>query len=324
MPKISTGYLSPDKIDAAILGRVIPFVVVAEELSFVRAAKRLMVDRAWLSRQISQLEQQLGFPVFYRNTRNVQLSPEGEALLPHAREIVNNVVRAGDVARQLNRQHETTFRFGVMPFTYWIPERNCIIERFQEKLPYVRLNILPRSPDTLLDDTLNGVVDAGILIDCGDIPLQLQSHVVHKSQPGVLLPADDELAAQPIIRHSDLRGRRVAVTDPALWPSRDPIYELLERVEAIPVVVPEGQPAIKFYARRERLILVTFSWPWGELMNDDHFVYKELSPPLDVIEYVVVRRPDNASSAGEVFWELVTSIDPDRLDSSSEVASVLA
>jgi DNA-binding transcriptional LysR family regulator len=61
------------------------FVTVAEELSFTRAAERLVLAQQALSSQVRQLETRLGAQLFERTTRRVSLTPAGERLLPHAR-----------------------------------------------------------------------------------------------------------------------------------------------------------------------------------------------------------------------------------------------
>lgn len=296
------------------LNRIIPFVIVAEELSFTRAAKRLLVDHTWLSRQISQLEKQFGFALFFRNTRNVQLSPEGESFLPYAREIMTAAMHASEGVAELARQREATFTFGVMPFTYWIPARNWIIREFESRAPAARINIVPKPPDALIEDVVNGVIDAAILDNARYIPPTLQSHVIHRTQPGLLVPVDDPLAAYPVIQPSDLKGRQIAVNDPSLWPGHHAFYGSIKDAGAIPVIVPEGRRAMAFYARRQHLIFVTFSWPHGELANRKDFIYKQLSPPLATMEYILLSRRENPSVVGRLFWELVESVDPDHGD----------
>lgn len=76
------------------------FVVVAEELSFVRAATRLHVSQPALSQTIRQFEALLDVQLFERNTRNVALTRAGQALLIEAREIVNGVSRLVRTARE--------------------------------------------------------------------------------------------------------------------------------------------------------------------------------------------------------------------------------
>jgi DNA-binding transcriptional LysR family regulator len=64
------------------------FVAVAEELHFGRAAARLYISQPALSKQIQRLEEQLGAPLFVRDSRHVRLTARGEALLDDARELI--------------------------------------------------------------------------------------------------------------------------------------------------------------------------------------------------------------------------------------------
>lgn len=64
------------------------FTAVAEELSFTRAAEKLFVSQPALSKQIRMLEKQLGVELFQRDRRSVRLTAVGQALLPHAREVL--------------------------------------------------------------------------------------------------------------------------------------------------------------------------------------------------------------------------------------------
>ncbi|WFB08362.1 LysR family transcriptional regulator [Streptomyces sp. LX-29] len=66
-------------------------LVLAEELHFGRAARRLFISQPTLSRQIRTLEEHLGVPLVERSTRRVELTPAGEALLPRARAVVDAV-----------------------------------------------------------------------------------------------------------------------------------------------------------------------------------------------------------------------------------------
>ena len=74
-----------DDLDPRLLRH---FVAVAEELHFGRAAARLYVAQQALSRDVARLERDLGVPLFVRSTRRVSLTPEGEQLLPRARQLL--------------------------------------------------------------------------------------------------------------------------------------------------------------------------------------------------------------------------------------------
>ena len=100
-----------------------PFVVLAEELHFGRAAVRLHVTQPTLSQQIRRLEAQLGVTLLDRTSRSVELSEAGRALLGHARD----AVEAGDAAQAVGREFATgrrgELRLGFSPGTHYLAQR---------------------------------------------------------------------------------------------------------------------------------------------------------------------------------------------------------
>jgi DNA-binding transcriptional LysR family regulator len=119
------------------------FVMVGEELSFVRAATRLHVSQPALSQTIRHLEGLLDVPLFDRNTRKVALTEAGQALLPQAKDILKKLTQmaqtASDHAIGLRGSLKVGFLIGagvdLMPqilsaFARRFPQVNVVVKEF--------------------------------------------------------------------------------------------------------------------------------------------------------------------------------------------------
>ena len=71
------------------LNQIKSFLSVSQTLNFTNAAKQNDVPQSTISRQIHDLEQQLGVKLFYRTKRDVRLTEEGRTFLPYAKEILD-------------------------------------------------------------------------------------------------------------------------------------------------------------------------------------------------------------------------------------------
>jgi DNA-binding transcriptional LysR family regulator len=93
----SCGHAAPAGLRMDLLDA---FVTLAEELHFTRASRRLFLSQSGLSRRIRMLEGVLGAELLQRTTRTVELTPAGEALLPHARAILQSAGAASVATRR--------------------------------------------------------------------------------------------------------------------------------------------------------------------------------------------------------------------------------
>jgi DNA-binding transcriptional LysR family regulator len=114
-------------------------VVVAEELNFTRAARRLNIVQQTLSEGIAQLEHAIGLRLFERTTRPVRLTDAAVQWLPYAREAVDAAERAQDAAARLRSGHTARLRVGLAA-TAAFPLTPVLLEAFRARHPQVALS----------------------------------------------------------------------------------------------------------------------------------------------------------------------------------------
>ena len=132
------------------------FVVAGEYLSFTKAAKDLHVTQSAVSRQVQALEDQLGFPLFERFTRRLELTPQGRILLSHWRTAFLEIEKG---VREASSFAEHPIMTVAMPPTFSVRwGTTCIIE-FQRLHPSTEIRLRVDSDGVALD---GGQVDVAI------------------------------------------------------------------------------------------------------------------------------------------------------------------
>ncbi len=179
------------------------FVAVAEELHFGRAALRLNLAQPPLSQQIRKLEELLGYPLFTRTSRSVQLTVAGEALLQRARRTLRNVQRDIDETRSLGRGDVGSLHIGFIG-SAMLSILPGIFRSYREAYPRVQLRLHESFTSMVTEGLENGTLDAGILRD-GD-PMEGLEVTTILSEPFVaVLPATHHAAGQKSISPAALR-----------------------------------------------------------------------------------------------------------------------
>jgi len=139
------------------------FVAIGEEQHYGRASRRLRVAQPALSRQIQDLEEELGFKLFERLPRGVKLSAAGKLFLEDARRVLQElsgaVVRAGRVASG----RSGTLRVGFTENASWRGVVPDSFRRFRERQPDAELQLQPDGSLAQLEAIRSGRLDAGFV-----------------------------------------------------------------------------------------------------------------------------------------------------------------
>ncbi len=179
------------------------FVAVAEEGSLtVAAERRLHTAQPSLSRQIRDLEYEVGVQLMTRSVRGIELTAAGRAFLDHARLALAQVEAAREAARRAARPSKTTFALGFLTGQEmdWLPDAMRIL---RDELPNIDVTVSSQYSPALADALARGSLDLAFLRAEPHRP-ELRYRTV-KTEPLVaILPSDHRLAASEMVSAEDL------------------------------------------------------------------------------------------------------------------------
>lgn len=180
------------------------FLAVAREESITAAANFLHLTQPTLSRQIHELEEELGQKLLVRKSHRVVLTPEGMLLRKRAEEILTMV----DKTESEFRSMETTVSGDVYigsGETQAIRKIAKIIRQMQQDYPEIHYHMHSGNAPDITDRLDNGLLDFGILIQPADITKYDSLNFPAKDVWGVVMRKDSPLAAKECICKEDLR-----------------------------------------------------------------------------------------------------------------------
>jgi len=177
-------------------------IAVAETRHFGKAAKQCFVSQPTLSGQIKKLEDELGVAIFERTNRSVEITPVGEAILSHARQIMEQA----DVINQLARAQQDplagALRIGAIPTLspYLMP---LILAPLKKRHPQMKLVLSEELTDTLLQRLHNHEIDAALLATPAD-EQDLESRPLFDEPFWVAYPSNHPFYTKQSITRRDL------------------------------------------------------------------------------------------------------------------------
>ncbi|MCW3096130.1 MAG: transcriptional regulator [Chthonomonadaceae bacterium] len=194
------------------------FVAVAEAGSLTVAAEtRLYTAQPSLSRQMRDLEKELGVPLMTRNARGIELTAAGKVFLDHARLVLMQVEAAEEATRLAGKPGKPTFAIGFLTGQEieWMPE---VMRILRDELPNIEVTVSSRYSPDLADDLNSGKLDAAFLRPEANAP-NLVYRVVTKEPLIVVLPRDHRLSSRDVIDPQEIAGEKfvcVSRTAPVL------------------------------------------------------------------------------------------------------------
>ena len=186
------------------------FLAVAREENITKAADMLHITQPTLSRQLAQLEDDLGVRLFERGTRRIILTNEGVLLRRRAEEIVDLIDKT---ERELAEQEEIvdgtiTIGWGELESVKYVAS---MLRAFSESHPLVRYRLYSANADHIKEQMDRGLIDIGLMLEPADISKYEFVRLGVKERWIAILCPEDALVALDEIRPEDLRGRRLIV-----------------------------------------------------------------------------------------------------------------
>jgi DNA-binding transcriptional LysR family regulator len=261
------------------------FVTVADELSFTRASALLNVSQPALSARIREFERRLGFALFARTSRRVELTVEGRLFLGNARRMVTEASWASQAAREIR---DNDLRIGAPLYTMLIPKRRELIDRLFMEHPNIHLRIFDKSHSRNYADLTRREIDLALHVEPSDVtaaeidavseadwPDGLERLHLDEKQIALQIPVEHPWSRMDAVPVEMLKDQKIAVINRALGaPLSVALSRPLREAGAELVRPPEGHPiAVERYGRLTRIPAVSLGW----------FDAPADAPPKDVV-----------------------------------------
>lgn len=218
------------------------FLVLAEELNFTRAADRLMIAQPPLSRQIRDLEEELGTPLFIRGHHSLKLSEEGVLFRDYASRVVALTEQAAADVQNMSRGLQGMLYLaevegkGPHLMAEWI-------SGFSRLYPDVQYTLWNGNSDEVVNRVRKGLSDAALIMEPYD-PQGIHSHQVFTEPWVAMIPADHPLAQ---VKSDEISMKELAGCD-LIIPSRE------SRLREISDWLGDGAPTVRVRARIANVI----------------------------------------------------------------------
>ena len=258
------------------------FVVLGDELHFGRAARKLEMMPASLSRFIKLLEDDLGIRLLNRSTRNVSLTPEGAAFLNEAKTVIADFDALRQRFRKNSLLQKRTLRIGAIDSAAkgLLPE---LLNLFVRRFPEADIHLTEDKSHKLIPRLISGWLDVVFVRPPEHIDAMLTTRFIANETCVLAVPTNHRLVSYDEVRIDDFRH------EPVILPERrtrrhshDLTMNIFKEGGSMPVIAQyaeEKQTILSFVAAGLGIALVPASY---KDMNADGVKYLALTPKKHV------------------------------------------
>ena len=285
------------------------FVATAQELNMTRAAQKLLVSQPALSRQIADLEDELGVKLFNRQPRHLTLTPAGQYLYEQAKEILTLASKTkSNLQSSAVISGDLTIAAGE---SFAMQRLMNIVSNIIRDYPTVKIHILSGDYEFAERRLNTGAVDFAVII--GNLPLDNYAslQLPEKDTWGVLMTKDDPLAKKSAITAEDLVGRNVLNSQQAenrkYFDSWFGNYK--EQINIIGTVNLNFNGTL--LVKNKAAIMLTLD-KLANISDESNLTFRPITPMLKQPVTVIWKRETNLSPVADLFLNrLRASIDYD-------------
>lgn len=285
------------------------FVATAQELNMTRAAQKLLVSQPALSRQIADLEDELGVKLFNRQPRHLTLTPAGQYLYEQAKEILTLASKTkSNLQSSAVISSDLTIAAGE---SFAMQRLMNIVSNIIRDYPTVKIHILSGDYEFAERRLDTGAVDFAVII--GNLPLDNYAslQLPEKDTWGVLMTKDDPLAKKSAITAEDLVGRNVLNSQQAenrkYFDSWFGNYK--EQINIIGTVNLNFNGTL--LVKNKAAIMLTLD-KLANISDESNLTFRPITPMLKQPVTVIWKRETNKSPVADLFLNrLRASIDDD-------------
>lgn len=181
------------------------FLAVVREESITKAAEVLHITQPTLSRQLTQLEEDIGVKLFHRGTRKISLTNEGRLLRRRAEEIIELADKTAQELLEQEQELEGTISIGCGELASMrIVADAC--GSFQKKYPRITFDLYTATADEVRERMDRGLIDIGLLLEPVNTEKYDYIRLSTREEWCVLMRPDDSLTEKQTISPKDLKS----------------------------------------------------------------------------------------------------------------------